>query len=783
MERYTDFSCACVWVLPGAPELEQKAAAVLAEEIKRRTGIALPVVDTPLPERPFLYVGSAVPEILAAELSSLPIPGKEGFRLLLRDRFGAAVGSDSRGTFYAVGRLLRRMKWRWGLLAFPEDAEASAPRSSIRGHQLGYRPLPNAYDAWTPEIYEQYIRELALFGANGIELIPPCVDVDADACLMKLDRMEMTRILSETIHSYGMEVWVWYPHVDQIHGGPENPFRDDRDLREFFEAVPYVDHVFIPGGDPGSLRPKPLFAWAEHVAALLRQRHPEGKLWISPQTGTPSEEWVEEFYALTGAEPEWLSGIVFAPWERDAPEVLRRRIPARYPIRNYPDITHLIRCQYPVPQWDIAWALTLGREATNPRPMDEKRIQNRYARCFSGSICYSEGINDDVNKFVWLDQEWDDETPVLNTLRDYCGLFIDWNLRDDLAQGFLREEEAFRGPLAVNPHIRDTLSQWQTMETRVGPFARRNYRMEMGLIRAYYDAYQQERLCYERCLEQEAIRRISAAGEDVDRALDDAERILLRAQEQPIRPAWRERISDLADNLFAHIGAQLTVSRHHASGYERGAYVDAMNVPLNDFRYLRTCFQRIRAMGDFVEKRQGIWELLHRTDPGPGGFYDSFESFGSCWQRLSEHPDYARDPAYLDVPLPSFLLQSPVAETDVPLAWRSNIYTLYQKPLVITYQGLDPAADYWYRATYGRYRTTDLSLHAGGAGEILLHGPIHLETDFCIVALKLPRESYASGTLTLRLTVPDGQRGPNVSEIFITKRPLTRDASLKIEYR
>ena len=777
MERSADFSRACIWVLPDAPELERKAAAILAEEIEKRTGISLPTTAAPLEERPFLYVGSAVPELLAPELSALPAPGREGFRLLLRRQWGAAVGSDPRGTLYAVGRLLRRMKWDRGLLAFPEHTEASAPRSSIRGHQLGYRPLPNAYDAWTPEIYAQYIRELALFGANGIELIPPCVDASADQSLMKLDRMEMTRFLSRTIHSYGMDVWVWYPHVDEVHGGPQNPFRSDRDLREFFGTVPYVDHVFIPGGDPGSLDPEPLFAWAEHVAALLRQRHPAAKLWISPQTGTPSARWVETFYALTAAEPEWLSGIVFAPWERDPPETLRRRIPARYPIRNYPDITHLIRCQYPVPQWDTAWALTLGREATNPRPMDEKRIHNRYAHCFSGSICYSEGINDDVNKFIWLDQEWNAETPALDTLRDYCGLFIDWNLRDDLAQGLLGEEEALRGPLAQNPRIPATLSQWQTMETQAGPFARDNYRMEMGLIRAYYDAYQQERLCYERYLEQEA-RRLLAAGADVDAA----ERVLLRAREQPIRREWRDRINGLADRLFAHIGAQLTVSRPHAAGYERGAYVDAMDVPLNDSRYLRTCFQKIRGLASPEEKRQAIRDLLHRTDPGPGGFYDSFESFGSCWQRLSEQPDYENDPAYWNVPLPSFLMQSPVAETDVPLAWRSNIYTLYQKPLVITYRGLDPESDYWYQAAYGRYQTTDLSLHAGEAGEILLHGPVSLETSFCTVSLKLPREAYASGTLILRLTVPDGQRGPNVSEILLTKRPLTRAGQVKIEH-
>ena len=40
---------------------------------------------------------------------------------------------------------------------------------------------------------------------------------------------------------------------------------------------------------------------------------------------------------------------------------LREAIPARYPIRHYPDITHSRQCQYPVPDWDLAYATTEPR--------------------------------------------------------------------------------------------------------------------------------------------------------------------------------------------------------------------------------------------------------------------------------------------------------------------------------------------------------------------------------------------------------------------------------------
>ena len=67
-------------------------------------------------------------------------------------------------------------------MALPERLNlASAPKYPLRGHQLGYRPKTNSYDAWDLPQWERYIRELALFGTNAIELIPPRSDDDADS--------------------------------------------------------------------------------------------------------------------------------------------------------------------------------------------------------------------------------------------------------------------------------------------------------------------------------------------------------------------------------------------------------------------------------------------------------------------------------------------------------------------------------------------------------------------------------------------------------------------------
>ena len=130
---------------------------------------------------------------------------------------------------------------------------AQAPVFALRGHQLCYRAKTNAYDAWTPEIYDQYMRELALFGANAVELLPPLTDDDPSSPLMPVEPLEMIGRLSASAHSYGLAVWVWYPHMADDYADPATVEAELAQRREVFTRMPYLDHLFIPGGDPGEL--------------------------------------------------------------------------------------------------------------------------------------------------------------------------------------------------------------------------------------------------------------------------------------------------------------------------------------------------------------------------------------------------------------------------------------------------------------------------------------------------------------------------------------------------
>ena len=88
-------------------------------------------------------------------------------------------------------------------------------RLPLRGHQLGYRAKTNSYDGWDLPQWEQYLRDLAVFGANAIEMIPPRSDDDADSPHFPRPPMEMMAGMSQLADEYGLDVWLWYPAMDE----------------------------------------------------------------------------------------------------------------------------------------------------------------------------------------------------------------------------------------------------------------------------------------------------------------------------------------------------------------------------------------------------------------------------------------------------------------------------------------------------------------------------------------------------------------------------------------
>jgi hypothetical protein len=203
---------------PNLSASQRKAVAMLIEEVEKRTQIRGPNARSwPGEEVPVVVVGPA-PTIAKAAgryqpdiLKDRGPEGSEGYRIrILKGRAAPAVfviGNDSRGVLFGAGRLLRELHLGEGKVLLEDGfGVATSPKYPLRGHQMGYRPKTNSYDAWTVPMWEQYIRDLAVFGTNAVELIPPRSDDAATSPHFPLPPMQMMVEMSRLLDEYGLDV-------------------------------------------------------------------------------------------------------------------------------------------------------------------------------------------------------------------------------------------------------------------------------------------------------------------------------------------------------------------------------------------------------------------------------------------------------------------------------------------------------------------------------------------------------------------------------------------------
>ena len=772
-----------------SPSQEQtylkKPITVLQEEIFKRTGLNLATTNVLDNEnKPCIIILtenhlSLLPKSLQVEFQQLEQPGKDGFRLLHSHNKSTIIicGKDSRSILYGIGWLLRKSSLLPGQIQVPVSISISTtPEYAIRGHQLGYRPKTNAYDAFSVAQFDEYIRELALFGANSIEIVPPRTDDDATSKHMKLPPLQMIAEQSHICKSYGLDVWMWYPNMGTNYNNPVTVAQELQERATVFAAVEKLDAVFVPGGDPGDLAPDELFAWLKKEAAVLHHYHPNAKIWVSPQVFRPTKKWMDAFYKHINKKYSWLGGVVFGPWIPTPIATIRKKINPTIPIRIYPDITHSLSSQYPVPNWDLAFAMTLGRECINPRPSDEKLIHNAFAAFGSGSISYSEGTNDDVNKFVWSAQDWNSHTPVDETLEDYARFFIGATYAQTFAKGIKALEENFRGPLLNNEQVSKTLAIFQQLEQHATENLQQNFRFQMCLLRAYYDAFIQQRLVRETEIEKRVYGILASANQTAStEAIRQSNELLQLSMQPDSTNPYRLKCMALADSLFKSIGAQLTVQKHGATE-GRGNFMDNIDVPLNDAPWLSVELMKILEAKNEPERLKRIDSILHRTDAGVDGTYTHFGTpNGNAF--VVNKIGWNKDPGGLQSPLVNFgvgtkedewvheILPKGFGGKIVPKAWMTQIGSLYQQPLQIQFDHLDTSVTYHIQLAYtGRLRSR-IKLTANG---FTVHD--YLQTgEEPIYNFQLPKQATKTGKVLFNFICPEGEQGAQVSEIWLLK--------------
>lgn len=728
---------------------------ILVEEIGKRANLNLSISDNWNSDTVIALAITGDKELYAQDVPKRSSDDsaeskKEGFRLFHEKRNDKNIlwilGADARGVLFGIGQLLRKAQMHDGKIVIDANTDySSSPEYEIRGHQFGYRDTANSWDSWTVDQFDQHFREQILFGANSFENIP--FQDERKSVHFKMSREEMNVHISEICEKYDADYWIWAAVEGDLKD--DKVWQDELDKCEaLFKAAPRFDAMFFPGGDPGENHPSEVLPFLEELTTIMHKYHPEAEMWISLQGF--NREKVEYFFEYVKNEsPDWLTGVANGP-SSPSLDVERKHLPKKYKLRAYPDLTHTVRCQYPVKRWDQAFALTLGRECTNPQPRYYAELHNRDAVYTDGFLAYSDGIHDDVNKITWSQMAWDTNKDVRNVMVEYSSFFFGAHIAEKAADGILAMEQNWVGPALGNSTIKETLKVWKELESE-NPLLKDNWRWQQLVMRAYYDAYVQERLAYEKNLENEANEILATASSiGVDEAMESALKHIQKADSEFVAQELKQKVVAYCDDLFESIGLQTSVLKYNASGYERGAILDFIDYPLNNRWWLEDEFEKITKLETEKEKLAKLDFIRNYENPGVGSFYDNISSADA--KHVTSETDDAID--YL---------------------WEENGFSrkrlttqLFQFSPVLEYDELDSNSNYLIRVSgYG-----EALLRANGK----LLKPTKYEKDFeQFKEFPLSKELIKDGNLKITFDKPDEEhlnwrKQSRVTDVWVLKQ-------------
>ena len=239
-----DITSAVILITDFDDEFDKKVRDVFRERLFAKSGVR--IRDSKTHNKVtlcFLNENHPYSAELNELFSDIKRPGREGFRIRFVNSGDKTeiyvLGRDARGEFYGMARLLRKAETENGRVFLDEklDGMSLTPQYPLRGHQLGYRDKNNTYSAWTIRDFEKYIEDMALFGANSIELLPPKTDDRLYSSTFVENPMHLMVEVSKIIHSYRMDTWLWYPNVGKNYNDPKCMHEELDEREEVFSKI------------------------------------------------------------------------------------------------------------------------------------------------------------------------------------------------------------------------------------------------------------------------------------------------------------------------------------------------------------------------------------------------------------------------------------------------------------------------------------------------------------------------------------------------------------------
>lgn len=711
---------------------EIKAAEFFAEEIEIRTS-HLPEITNKVPAGNFVSLSIEN----ESESEEYTVRHDEDKIFITAHRL--------RGLIYGFAEFLKKAIYEKDKIFLIKDISIKRkPSMQIRGHQLSYTDMNNTVDMWSKAEYERYIRDLMLFGTNMVEADSGVRE--EKSTLMRFSQKEMLIAMSEICVDYDIDLSVWH----ELWSKDSDEETLDK-MHKLYDDLPKLDVLFPPGGDPGDMQGEAFVQRCIKMKRELRKVFPKIQMWPSAQAPHEYPDWGERFVREMSKLPEEIDGIIYGPNHAMPLDELRRKIDKRYPIRLYPDIGHNVRCETPVhfdrDDWHYALASTLSREAVNPRP-SEYRLYHRMTRQYAvGSVTYSEGVNDDLNKFVWGAMDLDFNYDLREIVQDYCRTFFPGSDTDTIAELIISLEQNWSCDPKENSTIQASFDGFVAVAEEY-PDLMKNWRFVLHLFRAYCDKLVRDRRIFETGLINEA--EILIRKGNVDGAIN-----VLSTDFSDEYKLNRQKIDEYAELLFNQIGIQLDVEHYHGMKWERGCTLMTIDNPVTDRRYL---------LEKLSKNPENALKLIDRNKVDHDEYYFSFAEHGFevCGKQKGEFYMNFRGDMNFDAELPMCM---------------TKVYDHFN--FETTVAGLT-ASDYKLRITYKTNLNEEIIHHKVTVNGNVIHDgkqyggmrdeefeKLYLADDYVSIVYEIPEKFIVNGSVTLEITEPID--GFMISEFWFVK--------------
>ena len=437
-------------ILDPQDKLVLKAAELFASRWKDRTRVRLQWGEKRRPDPAWeLLIGTAQQPVVRVAITAAGLSLSDqshGYVIAAADRTLTVCGRDAHGVLYGLGHLLRNLVFAPQRVALPALRETRAPAVYNRGVYFATH-FNNFYEAAPIEKIEAYIEEMAL---GGVDLLGYWFDANwfphgfwNDPHSRGMRMIKRIRRIGATARACGMKVASFGIGNEGFANLPPPKLRADpagrhggfylysqicpsqpgglklildvrKKIAELVGPVDIYTHWPYDQGGCGcaacSHAPgrwgKKFLEIGPKIAAVVRAANPNVQVFVSMWLMDEPERAM--VYEQCDCRADWFQGIMV-----HAEQAGERAVDPRYARLVFPEIS-MFDCYF----------CSYGCNGANPAPQRFAAEAPRVARAGCGTLLYSEGMYEDLNKAVYVGLLWDPQRDVAEILEEYARYFF-----------------------------------------------------------------------------------------------------------------------------------------------------------------------------------------------------------------------------------------------------------------------------------------------------------------------------------------------------------------------